>query len=254
MDNFRKTLAYKICGYSFFVLIVVIIFCVLYVMSGVAMWHDIVLMLLGLGILVVAPPVILLLLIILSIIAFLTQKKYAGAKHSILADIGYVCMLIISGLYVLFLPSIMTNHIDTKKRQKAHQEYLKNEYPTVVKNSCALLNNHLPKIVENLGEDFTKEQLANELAKIETITNVKSYENGYGVISYYRDEPVDTYFRGKRPEHIYIVLNTFEQPCDIDKANCYIYLEMHEGFGDCKFYFDKNGKTIPTEETLQLIQ
>ncbi len=251
MDNFRKTLAYKICGYSFFVLIVVIIFCVLYVMSGVAMWHDIVLMLLGLRILAVAPPIILLLLIILSFIAFLTQKKYADAKHSILADIGYVCMLIISGLYVLFLPSIMTTHIGAKKRQKAHQEYLKNEYPTIVKNSCTLLNNHLPKIVENLGTNFTIERLANEFAKIETITNIEPKNRE---VSYWRDEPVDIYFRGKRPEHVYIVSNTFEQPCDIDKANCYIYLGMHKEFGECKFYFDKNGKTIPTQETLQLIQ
>ncbi len=253
MDNFRKTIAYKICGYSFFVLVAVTVFCVLYVMSGVAMWHDIVLMVLGFGILVVVPPVILLLLIILSIIASVTQKKYAGAKHSILADIGYVCMLIISGLYVLFLPSIMTNHIDTKKRQKAHQEYLKNEYPTVVKNSCTLLNNHLPKIIEKLGADFTKEQLANELAKIETITNVKSYENGAWVISYYREDPRESH--GKEYESISISNNSpWTGPCAIEKGNCYIYLSMYRDFGECKFYFDKNGKTIPTQETLQLIQ
>lgn len=252
MDNFRKTLAYKICGYSFFVLILIAIIFTFIVMHNVTMWQSILLIGITIRLAIILSKIIILLFIILSIISFVTQNKFSNAKKSVLADIGYICMLIISVLYFFALPYIIHSNIASKKRQNAYDIYLRNEYPTVLKNSCKLLNNYLPKIIEQLGADFTKEQLAGEFAKIENITNVNSYDNGFRVISYYRIEPTDTYFHGKTPNRIYIS-NAIE-PCNFETKNCYIYLETNKDFGECQFYYDKIGKTVPTKETLELIK
>jgi len=102
MNNFRKTLAYKICGYSFYVVLVFIIFCIKRIHDAYN-WEGLmflasdgyVMIIYGLAAIVIT--IVPFWFIGLSITAFITKKSSDNKKSSLCADIGYVLITALTG-------------------------------------------------------------------------------------------------------------------------------------------------------------
>jgi hypothetical protein len=157
-------------------------------------------------------------------------------------------MLAVSVLYLFLLPNIYQENIKKKESESAIQR----EMHVVTKSACKILNKNLPHIAEKLDTNFTKELLAEELSKLDNITGVGSYYNVDG-LNFYYSEPSS--FEGKVPINA-MIKTTSNKICDINKKNCYIYAYAHmdKNFDDCKFYFDKKGRIVPSEKTLEFIK
>lgn len=245
-NNFRKSVIYKICGYSIYLWLIVTIFVLTLLMFSATSWNFFRVM--GLLILLVnSISVILLIYTILFIIAFFTRHKFATEKFSKVADVGCIIILILYPLVILGLFQVTFSNLDMKKRKIEYQDYLQNEYITDLKNRCTMLNNSVPTIINKLGPDFTKDEFATEFAKLNSIDNISI--GGVSEILY-----ID---KNNRRATLSIVQNNLshfgKEPCNLEQKNCYVYLWTHKNYGECQFYFNDNKKVVPTNKTIELL-
>lgn len=250
MKNFRKTLAYKICGYFAIIILIVTFSALLLVFCSVTMWQSLILTGVALWLFQIIPYIVLPIFILLSIIGLLTQKRYDNKKNNIIADIGYTIMCL------LFLISLCSMHIQVSDKiaiNKAHdnyQKYLQTLYPTVLNNSCQILYNELPQIINNLDINFDIKEFSEELKKIKSV-NIVEPSIGIDNVFFTRYDNEDTFHhKGYTPEHIDIIRENY---CNINKQNCYIKLKIENGSYECKYYYDNNKKVIPSEATIKLL-
>lgn len=239
LNPLRKNIIYKVCGYSGLLWLIIAFFLLLslFTSSGWELMEFIVLLLMFLKVF----PIILLIYILLFIIAFFTKDKFATTKPSIIADIGYVIILVIGAIAVTFAVYNAQEQALIKKHNIERQNYLKTGYRTDLKNECSMLNNTLPMIINKLGSDFTKEAFANEFAKLGSISSVQISNNEI------------LYKNQDRHHTVSIIQNFYKGSCNLEQENCYIYLWVVRDFGECKFYFDNNKKVVPTRKTLELL-
>ena len=83
MKNFKKTLAYKICGYFAIIILIVTFSALLLVFCSVTMWQSLILTGVALWLFQIIPYIVLPIFILLSIIGSLTQKRYDNKKNNI---------------------------------------------------------------------------------------------------------------------------------------------------------------------------
>ena len=86
LDNFRRTSAYKICGYSFYFLLLLFILALFAILS--LPWGN----LFSIFFVVFAPIVTCPVFIILTIIGLIMNNKSKKKDFNHLADFGYICM------------------------------------------------------------------------------------------------------------------------------------------------------------------
>ena len=111
LENFRKTLAYKICGYLTLSMIFLFIatFVFIYATTNHAsMFYGLEFFMMGIMIFVILPYIALPILIFLSIIGILTKNKYENGKTNLIADIGYIimCILFFVSMFSLFIQAV----------------------------------------------------------------------------------------------------------------------------------------------------
>ena len=101
VNDIRKTLAYKICGYIFY-------FYVAAAFLYGLIWHKTGLFLLYIVMsgFVIIPFILLPILIILTIIGFITRNNYTNSSFSIFADIGYILTLL---LFIIICIGVIFN-------------------------------------------------------------------------------------------------------------------------------------------------
>ena len=90
INDLRKTSAYKICGYMFY----------LYIMGTLLyglIWNrpELLLLFFFMSGFVVIPFVLFPVFVILTIIGIATRKKFSEAKYNIPADIGYILTILL---------------------------------------------------------------------------------------------------------------------------------------------------------------
>ncbi len=93
MENLRKTLAYKICGILFYLLVPVAVVCAVSSMHDAAIWKELSFVLEIFYNLMFIPIIILPLFFLLLI--FTNNKSYSN-EFSTLADIGFSIIIILS--------------------------------------------------------------------------------------------------------------------------------------------------------------
>lgn len=200
---------------------------------------------------------------VIFIITFYTvyneAKKEPITKGGVLADFGYIAMLII--IFMSFYNLARNIYIVTSGPSSYCEEY-----------ECDFLNNNLPYIIKKLDKNFTVEQFYNEFKNVDSVLrSVMYYTENYGkVIDFeYKYMPIarpyelkvlykydDTLFKFKftKPdffvkekigrEVIIFKKNTDNgQTCDIEKKNCYIYPYSNDF---CRLYYDNNKNIIPS--------
>lgn len=108
MENLRKTLAYKICGYSFIVIELLAVI----IASSDSSWSNFGVWVVGFGIpFFILPFVISPIFLISIIIAVKTKDKFIQAKTNIGADIGFILMgLLLIACYVFVFFALAIGH------------------------------------------------------------------------------------------------------------------------------------------------
>ena len=90
INDIRKTLAYKICGYIFYLCLVGII-----IYGSIWVPKFFIFFIVASGV-VIIPRVLLPILIILTIMGYYTREKFKNSSFNIIADVGNVSILLLS--------------------------------------------------------------------------------------------------------------------------------------------------------------
>lgn len=254
LKKFRKTLAYKICGYLFFIIfILTIIIALPKIIMSIAFWwlpgmwnwvDDYAKYYLIINFIV---------FVFLTGMALLTAllRNTSTSEFNKIADTGYILMLIITAIALLKIPS---DYITEQKQINKEKERIYNE-TIVLKESCKLIYQNFPKILTLLGTNFTENEFANELSKIELIydTHYEHREDGeFSIINFKYNLPnIPVVY-----QYVTLHKSNNKEPCSINKDNCYIsvYLnyELEEQGNECIIFYDKNN-IFPTKVTLNFI-
>lgn len=254
LEEFRKTLAYKICGCLFFIIfILTIIIAIPKIIMSIAFWwlpgmwnwvDDYAKYYLIINFIV---------FVFLNSIALLTAllRKTSTSESNSIADIGYILMLIITAIALLKIPS---DYITEQKHINKEKERMYNE-TIVLKESCKLITQNFPKFLKELGPDFTENQFIGKLSKIELIydTYYEHREDGeFSIINFKYNLPnIPVVY-----QYVTLHKSNNKEPCSINKDNCYIsvYLnyELEEQGNECIIFYDKNN-IFPTKATLHFI-
>jgi len=248
LENFRKTLAYKFCGYSFWgILILTFIVSLPNILVAIAScWLP------GMGFKMLDSNIMwfqvinLAIFVILTIVALLT--KPSEIKFDKVADMGYALMFIV----VLIAFCNMPYYLNDYQKEKLYM----NNVEVVQKESCKIINSQIPEFVKTSNAEFTGKELANTISQMNLIYDVhyEPRENMKESLIGFRYESPTTYDDADR--YISLFKSNNIGICNLNEKNCYISLGIHkklreQGY-DCTIYYDKNS-TVPTEATLKFI-